>query len=86
MAKLDARKSGSFRIGGDIEVHRLGFRVMRIAGPRIWGPIAALGLTISAQRVVSRWWSVIALRSVVIGTAKQAYGPSALLGSVARSS
>jgi pyridoxine 4-dehydrogenase len=37
-AKLDARKSGSFKIGGDIEVHRLGFGAMRITGPRIWGP------------------------------------------------
>ena len=25
MAKLDARKSGAFKIGGDIEVCRLGF-------------------------------------------------------------
>jgi pyridoxine 4-dehydrogenase len=37
-AKLDARKSGSFIVGGDIEVHRLGFGAMRITGPRIWGP------------------------------------------------
>src|SRR5262249_23971609 len=32
-ARLDARKSGSFRIGGDIEAHRLGFGAMRITGP-----------------------------------------------------
>jgi aryl-alcohol dehydrogenase-like predicted oxidoreductase len=38
MAKLDARKSGSFKIGGDIEIHRLGFGAMRITGPRVWGP------------------------------------------------
>jgi pyridoxine 4-dehydrogenase len=38
MVKLDARKSGSFKIGGDVEVHRLGFGAMRITGPRIWGP------------------------------------------------
>ena len=38
MIKLDARKSGSFKIGGDIEIHRLGFGAMRITGPRIWGP------------------------------------------------
>ena len=36
MAKLDARKSGS--LGGDIEIHRLGFGAMRITGPRVWGP------------------------------------------------
>ncbi len=38
MAKLDSSKSGSFKIGGDIEIHRLGFGAMRITGPRIWGP------------------------------------------------
>ena len=37
MLKLDASKSGSFRIGDDIEVHRLGFGAMRITGPGIWG-------------------------------------------------
>jgi pyridoxine 4-dehydrogenase len=36
-AKLDVRKSGSFKIGGDIEVHRLGFGAMRITGPHVWG-------------------------------------------------
>jgi len=38
MVKLDARKSRSFKIGGDIEIHRLGFGAMRITGPRVWGP------------------------------------------------
>ena len=38
MVKLDARKSGSFKIGGDIEIHRLGFGAMRVTGPRVWGP------------------------------------------------
>ncbi len=41
-AKLSAGKtvaaaSGSFRIGGDLTVHRLGFGAMRITGPGIWG-------------------------------------------------
>jgi pyridoxine 4-dehydrogenase len=30
MAKLDARNSGTFKIGGDIEIYRLGFGAMRI--------------------------------------------------------
>jgi pyridoxine 4-dehydrogenase len=38
MAKLDARKSGTFKIGGDTEIHRLGFGAMRITGKGIWGP------------------------------------------------
>ena len=37
MNTLDAAKSGSFTIGGDIEVHRLGFGAMRITGDGIWG-------------------------------------------------
>ena len=37
-ADLDARKSGSFKIGGEIEIHRLGFGAMRVTGPGIWGP------------------------------------------------
>jgi pyridoxine 4-dehydrogenase len=38
MPKLDARKSGSFKIGGEIEIHHLGFGAMRVTGPGIWGP------------------------------------------------
>jgi pyridoxine 4-dehydrogenase len=38
MATLDARKAGSFKINGDIQIHRLGFGAMRITGPRVWGP------------------------------------------------
>ena len=32
------KASGTFRIGGDLEVHRLGFGAMRITGDGIWGP------------------------------------------------
>jgi pyridoxine 4-dehydrogenase len=38
VAKLDARNSGTFKIGGDIEIYRLGFGAMRISGKGIWGP------------------------------------------------
>jgi aryl-alcohol dehydrogenase-like predicted oxidoreductase len=38
MTKLDARKSGSFKVGGEIEIHRLCFGAMRITGKGIWGP------------------------------------------------
>ena len=34
----DARASGSFAIGGEMEVVRLGYGAMRVAGPGIWGP------------------------------------------------
>jgi pyridoxine 4-dehydrogenase len=32
-----ANQSGTFKIGGDMEVNRLGFGAMRITGPGIWG-------------------------------------------------
>jgi len=35
---INAASSGTFLIGGDIPVHRLGFGAMRITGPGIWGP------------------------------------------------
>lgn len=34
---LDARQSGTFAIGGETPVHRLGFGAMRITGPGVWG-------------------------------------------------
>ena len=37
MAKLDASKSGTFKIGCEIEINRLGFGAMRITGKGIWG-------------------------------------------------
>ena len=37
MANLSANTS-TFTIGGDLEVHRLGFGAMRITGDGIWGP------------------------------------------------
>jgi len=33
----NAAKSGTFAIGGDIDIHRLGFGAMRVTGPGIWG-------------------------------------------------
>ena len=35
-----ARESGTFPIGGDLKVYRLGFGTMRLTGPGIWGPPA----------------------------------------------
>ncbi|MFW7268247.1 aldo/keto reductase [Gluconacetobacter sp. Hr-1-5] len=36
----NASKSGTFTIGGDLAIHRLGFGAMRITGQGIWGPPA----------------------------------------------
>ena len=32
-----AHRSGTFRIGGDLPVHRLGYGAMQITGPGVWG-------------------------------------------------
>ena len=37
---VTAAKSGTFRIGSDVEVNRLGFGSMRLTGRGIWGPPA----------------------------------------------
>jgi pyridoxine 4-dehydrogenase len=37
---VTAAASGTFKIGGELEVTRLGFGAMRITGPGIWGPPA----------------------------------------------
>jgi aryl-alcohol dehydrogenase-like predicted oxidoreductase len=35
---VDASLSGTFSLGGDLPVYRLGFGAMRITGPGVWGP------------------------------------------------
>jgi pyridoxine 4-dehydrogenase len=37
MSVSNAAQSGTFKIGGDIEVNRLGFGAMRVTGEGIWG-------------------------------------------------
>jgi aryl-alcohol dehydrogenase-like predicted oxidoreductase len=38
MATISAAASGTFTIGGDLEVTRLGYGAMRIVGDGVWGP------------------------------------------------
>src|SRR5256885_2256051 len=45
------RLGGAFRIGGKLEVHRLGFGAMRLTGPGIWGPPADVS---EAKRTLAR--------------------------------
>ncbi len=40
MTDLDAANAGSFSIGGQTPVNRLGYGAMRVTGPGIWGPPA----------------------------------------------
>jgi aryl-alcohol dehydrogenase-like predicted oxidoreductase len=68
MTKLDAAKSGSFKIGGVTQINRLGFGAMRITGEGIWGPPADRK---EALRTLSR---LPDLGIVFIDTANS-YGP-----------
>jgi aryl-alcohol dehydrogenase-like predicted oxidoreductase len=38
LTMTDAAQSGTFKIGGALAVHRMGFGAMRITGPGVWGP------------------------------------------------
>jgi pyridoxine 4-dehydrogenase len=67
-ATIDAAASGTFVIGGDLPVHRLGFGAMRITGPGIWGPPKDLE---EARRVLRR---AVELGVNFIDTA-DSYGP-----------
>ncbi|MFE6483078.1 aldo/keto reductase [Streptomyces sp. NPDC057757] len=60
--------SGSFRIGGDLEVDRLGYGTMQIIGPGYWGPARDEA---EAVRVLRR---AVELGVNLIDTA-DAYGP-----------
>lgn len=51
MTPPSAHASGTFAIGGDLTVHRLGFGAMRITGPGIWGDPADPD---EARRVLAR--------------------------------
>jgi aryl-alcohol dehydrogenase-like predicted oxidoreductase len=38
MTQIDASRAGTFKIGGKLPIHRMGFGAMRVTGPGIWGP------------------------------------------------
>lgn len=63
-----AVKSGTFHLGGDLPVHRLGFGAMRITGDGVWGPPRDRD---EALRVLRR---AIELGVNLIDTA-ESYGP-----------
>jgi len=65
---MNASFSGTFQLGGDLTIHRLGFGAMRITGDGIWGPPANRR---EALAVLKR---AIELGINLIDTA-EAYGP-----------
>ena len=66
--RLDAAAAGSFSVGGDLEVNRMGFGAMRITGEGIWGEPADPE---EARRVLRR---ALELGVNLIDTA-DSYGP-----------
>src|SRR6266850_1458804 len=68
--------SGTFALGGDLRVHRLGFGAMRITGPGIWGPPADRGEAIATLR------RAVDLGVNLIDTA-ESYGPFVSEGLIA---
>jgi aryl-alcohol dehydrogenase-like predicted oxidoreductase len=82
MAEINAAASGTFLIGGDLAVRRLGFGAMRITGAGVWGEPADAA---EARRVLAR---LPELGINFIDTA-DAYGPEVserLIGEVLGSS
>jgi aryl-alcohol dehydrogenase-like predicted oxidoreductase len=69
MATPDASASGTFAIGGDLTVNRLGFGAMRLTGDGVWGPPDDPG---EAIRVLER---AVELGVDFIDTA-DSYGPN----------
>ncbi|QUR67139.1 aldo/keto reductase [Mycobacterium spongiae] len=64
-----AEASGTFTLGGDLTVNRLGFGAMRVTGPGVWGPPADRG---EAVRLLRR---AVELGVNFIDTA-DSYGPA----------
>jgi pyridoxine 4-dehydrogenase len=61
-------ESGTFTIGGDLKVYRLGFGTMRLTGPGIWGPPA------DRQEAIAVLRHALELGVTLLDTA-DSYGP-----------
>jgi len=67
---LSATAAGTFTIGGDLRVNRMGYGAMRITGPGVWGPPA------DRQAALATLRKAIELGVNLIDTA-DSYGPAA---------
>jgi aryl-alcohol dehydrogenase-like predicted oxidoreductase len=65
---ISAAAAGTFTIGGDLTVHRLGYGAMRITGPGVWGPPADKKAALATLR------RAVELGVTLIDTA-DSYGP-----------
>ncbi len=67
-ATTPVAESGTLRLGGDLEVHRLGFGAMRLTGPGVWGEPADRDEAVAVLR------RAVELGVTLIDTA-DSYGP-----------
>jgi aryl-alcohol dehydrogenase-like predicted oxidoreductase len=65
---LSAAAAGTFTIGGDLTINRMGYGAMRITGPGVWGPLADKAAALATLR------RAIGLGVNLIDTA-DSYGP-----------
>ncbi len=65
---ITAADSGTFLVGGDLAVHRLGFGAMRITGAGVWGPPRDKAESLAVLR------RAVELGTTLIDTA-ESYGP-----------
>ena len=70
MSGISAASSGTFALGGESEVHRLGYGTMQLTGPGVWGPFPDEGRGV---RVLRR---AVELGVTLFDTA-DSYGPGA---------
>ncbi|MET9297077.1 aldo/keto reductase [Streptomyces sp. NPDC003077] len=70
MSDISATSSGTFTIGGELEVNRLGYGTMQLTGPGVWGPFPDQGRGV---RVLRR---AVELGVTLFDTA-DSYGPDA---------
>jgi pyridoxine 4-dehydrogenase len=68
MTMPTAALSGTFPLGGDLHVHRLGFGAMRITGTGVWGPPA------NTQEALATLRRAMELQVTLVDTA-ESYGP-----------
>ena len=68
MATITAAKSGTFSLGGDLPVHRMGFGAMRITGDGVWGP------PVNHAEAIATLRRAIELGVTLVDTA-ESYGP-----------
>jgi aryl-alcohol dehydrogenase-like predicted oxidoreductase len=68
VSEATAHLSGTFELGGELEVRRLGFGAMRLTGPGVWGPPQ------DSQECLRVLWRAVELGVNFIDTA-DCYGP-----------